>query len=153
MNVPLQNNISDGAPCTNNLSRFVLCFSCDTRPSAHLVRACRSYYPQRLNLLIHEGTFLNDSLGQMEAVKKRHSTTAEALDVARRIDAESCILTHFSQRYKHVSINDVCSTQDSYPFSWGVALDGMMIPLTKRALSGLFRLSQCVDAVMTCNSD
>jgi len=153
INIPSQNNSSDQVQCPNNLSRLMLCFSGDTRPSAQLVRACQSYLPQRLNVLIHEGTFLNDSCGQIDAVKKRHSTTAEALDVARRIHAESCILTHFSQRYRHVSINDVCSTQDSYPFSWGVAMDGMMVPLTKRALSSLFRLSQCVDAVMTCNSD
>ena len=153
MNFPSQNNISGGAQSTNALSKFILCFSGDTRPSARLVRACQSYSPQRLNLLIHEGTFLHDAPGQSDAIKKRHSTTAEALDIAKRIHVESCILTHFSQRYKHISVKDVCSTQESYPFSWGVALDGMMIPLTKRALSKLFRLSQCVDAVVTFKPD
>mmetsp|Transcript_628 Transcript_628/g.1233 ORF Transcript_628/g.1233 Transcript_628/m.1233 type:complete len:166 (-) Transcript_628:77-574(-) len=162
----------DGTKSTN-LSSFVLCFSGDTRPSVKLVQSCRSYSPPQLNtqagrqkqhhpqntppppppevsLLIHEATFLNDSQGKLDAVRKRHSTTAEALSVAQRINAEACILTHFSQRYKHISVTDICSSQNSYPFSWGIALDGLMLPLTKRALSeSLFRLSQCIDALMT----
>ena len=150
MNIPSKNREPGCAQ-----SSFVLCFSGDTRPSAQLVHACRSYYPSQWNppsptvsLLIHEATFINDSQGQRDAARKRHSTTAEALNIAQQIKAESCILTHFSQRYKHVSIKDASSNQNSYSFSWGVALDGMMIPLSKRALSSLFRLSQCVDAFM-----
>jgi ribonuclease BN (tRNA processing enzyme) len=98
--------------------------------------------------LIHEGTFLDDLRGRSDAVRKRHSTTAEALNVAHNANAEACILTHFSQRYRHMSIENVSSGQDSHPFSWGIAFDGMMVPFTERALSGLTRLSQCIDSLI-----
>ena len=131
-----------------NPSRFVLCFSGDTRPSPNLIQKCLSYSPLRVNLLIHEGTFLDDLRGRSDAVRKRHSTTAEALNVAHNANAEACILTHFSQRYRHMSIENVSSGQDSHPFSWGIAFDGMMVPFTERALSGLTRLSQCIDSLI-----
>ncbi len=131
-----------------NPSRFVLCFSGDTRPSPNLVHKCLSYSPSRVNLLIHESTFLDDLRGRSDAIRKRHSTTAEALNVAFNMNAEACILTHFSQRYRHISIADASSGQDSHPFSWGIAYDGMMVPLTERALSGLPRLSQCIDSLI-----
>lgn len=152
MNVPSKNRTSAGVQFID-LSRFLLCFSGDTRPSDKLVQVCRSYLPTQLNLLIHESTFVHDAAGRKDAAKKRHSTTEEALDVAQRTNSEACILTHFSQRYRHVSIKDIRSSQDSYPFSWGIAMDGMRIPLTKRALSGLFRLTQCIDTLMSSSSD
>jgi hypothetical protein len=52
------------------------------------------------DLLIHEATF-DDSLAA-DAVAKRHSTTHEAVDVARRMRARVTILTHLSQRYAKV---------------------------------------------------
>lgn len=67
-------------------------FSGDCRPSESLVRA-----GHRSALLIHEATFDDDM--QDDAISKRHSTTAEALDVAKRMQADHVILTHFSQRY------------------------------------------------------
>lgn len=48
-------------------------------------------------LLIHEATF--DDAMEPDAVAKRHSTVGQALEVARRMNAASVILTHFSQRY------------------------------------------------------
>lgn len=197
----------DGVPNSlKEGSNFVLCFSGDTRPSSQLVRRCRSYptsqnhnilgphhyrrppslsqpwpppsTPPQISLLIHESTFLNDSQGRADAIRKRHSTTAEALDVARQINAKACLLSHFSQRYRHVSIHDaiasplssssvdhhnesadpmsssaVIVTKNMHPFHWGIALDGMMIPLTHSGLSTLFHLSQCVDALMGLNSE
>ena len=131
-----------------NPSRFVLCFSGDTRPSPNLIQKCLSHSPLRVNLLIHEGTFLDDLRGRSDAVKKRHSTTAEALNVARNMNAEACILTHFSQRYRHMSIENVSSGLNVHPFSWGIAFDGMIVPLTERALSRLNRLSQCIDSLI-----
>lgn len=87
-----------------------------------------------MQLLIHEGTFLDDPHGRQDALRKRHSTVREALDVATSINAEACMLTHFSQRYSHVSANDVSpvDANNSYPGNWGVACDGMLLPLTKR---------------------
>ncbi|KAL7438020.1 hypothetical protein ACHAXM_005942 [Skeletonema potamos] len=138
--------------------RFVLCFSGDTRPSALLTKACVMYstsvqreQPFPISLLIHEATFLDDPHGREDALRKRHSTVREALDVATSIRAEGCLLTHFSQRYSHVSANDVRSGDgsNSYPGSWGVANDGMLIPLTKRGMAALIPLTKCIDAIFS----
>ena len=138
------------------LDRFVLCFSGDTRPSTKLTKACLMYSSsmqrkQPFSLLIHEATFLDDPHGREEALRKRHSTVREALDVATSIKAEGCLLTHFSQRYSHVSADDVCSGDgnNSYSGSWGVACDGMLIPLTKRGMASLFPLTKCIDAILS----
>ena len=37
-----------------------------------------------------------------EAVLKRHSTVGEAIRIARKMNAKSMILTHFSQRYPKI---------------------------------------------------
>lgn len=52
-------------------------------------------------VLIHEATFSNDMAGS--AIAKRHSTAAEALEVAHRMNARSVLLTHFSQRYQKIA--------------------------------------------------
>jgi ribonuclease Z len=56
------------------------------------------------DVLIHEATF-DDSLAA-DALAKRHSTTHEAVDVARRMRARVTILTHLSQRYAKVPVFD-----------------------------------------------
>jgi len=130
-------------------NRFVLCFSGDTRPSAMLTKAClRSPFP--ISLLIHEATFIDDSQGREDALRKRHSTVKEAFDVATDIKAEACMLTHFSQRYCHVSARDASANEsNSYTGSWGIACDGMLIPLTKRGMNSLFPLTKCIDAILS----
>jgi len=136
---------------STDTSRFTLCFSGDTRPSIQFAKKCQSFLsPYPINLLLHEGTFLHDNQGQAEAARKRHSTTTEALDIANHMNAQCCILTHFSQRYKHMSVQDVVKDIDSssYPFCWGIAIDGMMIPLTKHALLNVNTLSKCVDKLI-----
>jgi len=181
LNVPSENERSGGGTRSDERpSSFVLCFSGDTRPSDNLIRGCLSRPPDgtdprarrqnrhcrrqgdapppppppRVSLLIHEATFLDDPRGRTDAVKKRHSTVAEALRVAKRVGAGACLLTHFSQRYRRVSVEDVVGRppddgRNPHPFGWGVASDGMMLPLTRRALSKLFGLSRCVDALTT----
>lgn len=67
-------------------------YSGDCRPSASLVKA-----GMQADLLIHEATFDDDRCG--DAIKKRHSTSSEALDIAARMQARLTVLTHFSQRY------------------------------------------------------
>lgn len=135
---------------------FSLCFSGDTRPSSMLTKAClmnpsSMQRPRHsaISLLIHEATFLDDPHGRDEALRKKHSTVREALDVAKSMKAEACILTHFSQRYSHVSADDVSPADitSSYPGNWGVACDGMMIPLTKRGMASLLPLTRCIDAI------
>lgn len=72
-----------------------LVYSGDTRPCPALVRAGAG-----ATLLIHEATFEPELVHQ--AVSKRHSTSAEALQAAKDMKAYSTILTHFSQRYPRV---------------------------------------------------
>ncbi|KAI9166589.1 putative nucleolar complex protein 14 [Paramyrothecium foliicola] len=69
-----------------------IAYSGDCRPSSDFARACEGAH-----LLIHECTFDNDM--QKHAKAKKHSTMAEALDVARQMKARRTLLTHFSQRY------------------------------------------------------
>ena len=133
-----------------SLERLTVCFSGDTRPSDNLVGHCRRC-TGRVSLLIHEATFLHDDHGKSEAKKKNHSTTIEALDIARRVDAEACLLTHFSQRYQHVNYTDV-SGDTSYAFPWGLAMDGLMLPLNDRSLSSLGDLSKCIDRIIQPSS-
>jgi ribonuclease BN (tRNA processing enzyme) len=142
--------------------------------------------PPHVSLLLHEATFLSDVNGQLSAAKKKHSTTAEALgkahkrnpflhdilqlktvytfsDIAERIEAEACLLTHFSQRYSHVSLQDafnigaefndninstVSKGKNCRSFSWGVGVDGLLIPLKTCAISLLYQLCQCIDRLV-----
>ena len=67
-------------------------YSGDCRPSLPLVAAGIG-----CDLLIHEATF-DSSMGE-DAVRKRHCTTTEALQIAEHMRARHTILTHFSQRY------------------------------------------------------
>ena len=78
---------------TNNNSKYYkFVYSGDCRPCQALVTA-----GYNCDLLIHEATF-NDACYD-HAVTKRHSTTSEALSVAKCMKAKHVILTHFSQRY------------------------------------------------------
>lgn len=70
-------------------------FSGDTRPCHKL-----SEFGKGAKLLIHEGTFEDDL--QEEALAKKHCTVSEALGVAKEMEAEHVVLTHFSQRYPKV---------------------------------------------------
>ena len=47
--------------------------------------------------MVHEATFA-DTL-EKDAEAKKHSTTAEAIQVSRAMNARVLLLTHFSQRY------------------------------------------------------
>ncbi|CAM9779732.1 unnamed protein product, partial [Sphacelaria rigidula] len=71
-----------------------LVYSGDCRPCDELVREGKG-----AAVLIHEATF--DESKAQEARSRMHCTSQEALDVARRMEAERVVLTHFSQRYSH----------------------------------------------------
>ena len=79
-------------PSTIEVETFKLVYSGDTRPCDALIEMGAD-----ATILIHEATFEEDL--QSEAIKKRHSTVAEALTVAKKMNAFRVILTHFSQRY------------------------------------------------------
>ncbi|GAA6021489.1 hypothetical protein JCM11491_006513 [Sporobolomyces phaffii] len=67
-------------------------FSGDTMPCDALVEHGRG-----ASLLIHEAT-IEDELPEV-ALAKGHSTSAQAIDIATRMQARHLLLTHFSARY------------------------------------------------------
>jgi len=71
---------------------FKIAYSGDTRPNERFAVAARGS-----DLLIHEATF-DDSL-QERAGENRHSTAAQAAEIAVKADAKRLILTHISSRY------------------------------------------------------
>ncbi|KAF1811714.1 hypothetical protein P152DRAFT_398582 [Eremomyces bilateralis CBS 781.70] len=77
-----------------------IAYSGDCRPSLEFARIGRG-----ATVCIHEATF-GDELGG-EAKAKLHSTSGEAVAVAREMRARACLLTHFSQRYAKVVPIDV----------------------------------------------
>ncbi|KAF7592287.1 hypothetical protein BBP40_000418 [Aspergillus hancockii] len=75
---------------------FKVSFSGDCRPSQSFAAIGHGS-----TVLIHEATF-QDNMG-VSAIAKKHSTTSEALEVGRRMEARAILLTHFSQRYQKVA--------------------------------------------------
>ncbi|EKD20210.1 tRNA processing endoribonuclease [Drepanopeziza brunnea f. sp. 'multigermtubi' MB_m1] len=78
---------------------FKVAYSGDCRPSDKFVDIGRD-----ATLLIHEATF--DDILLNDAIAKKHSTTSEALDVGRKMNARRILLTHFSQRYQKIPVMD-----------------------------------------------
>lgn len=76
------------------------------------------------DLLIHEAT-MEDGLAE-DAVKKRHSTTSQAIEVGRSMRAKFTLLTHFSQRYAKIPL-----LKEALPTDVGIAFDNMRIQLSK----------------------
>ena len=76
-------------------ARAKLAFSGDTVRCPALVEAAKGAH-----LLVHEATFEDGLEG--EAAAKRHSTTGDAVAVARDAGARVLLLTHFSQRYPKI---------------------------------------------------
>ena len=113
---------------------FKLVYSGDTEPCDSLVRLGKG-----ANVLIHEATFEPDMV--QDARSKRHSTSAEAIEVACRMGARNTILTHFSQRYPKFPTGIYESGFESS--SVGIAVDGMMIPL--RCLDELPKLTRVME--------
>lgn len=74
-------------------------YSGDTRPCASLTAASKN-----ATVLIHEATFEDDL--HEDAVRKRHSTTSEAIQCGTDAGVYRTILTHFSQRYPKAPVFD-----------------------------------------------
>ncbi|CAG8895237.1 unnamed protein product [Penicillium egyptiacum] len=75
---------------------FKVSYSGDCRPSDKFAAI-----GQGSTVLIHEATFQSDMVGSARV--KRHSTSSEAIEVGRRMQARAVLLTHFSQRYQKVA--------------------------------------------------
>jgi ribonuclease Z len=119
---------------------FTFCYSGDTRPSSNIVRGCRDFSKacgRNVSLLLHEATFDADEKGKGEAIRKRHSTVEEAMMIARQIDLDSVLMTHFSQRYpKFPPGYDAEAARSEFRrgasnagLEVASAYDGMLIPL------------------------
>ncbi|KYQ89103.1 hypothetical protein DLAC_10335 [Tieghemostelium lacteum] len=93
---------------------FRLTYSGDTRPCQELAKE-----GMNSNLLIHEATFEDDKLPDAKA--KRHSTTGEALQIGRDMNAQFVYLTHFSSRYPRLPTTTTEQT------NFGVAFDLLAI--------------------------
>ncbi|KAG0153867.1 hypothetical protein PDIDSM_1246 [Penicillium digitatum] len=78
---------------------FKVSYSGDCRPSDKF-----AIIGQGSTVLIHEATFQHDMVGSARA--KRHSTSSEAIEVGRRMQARAVLLTHFSQRYQKIAFVD-----------------------------------------------
>ncbi|KAI8998136.1 beta-lactamase-like protein [Gaertneriomyces semiglobifer] len=96
-------------------------FSGDCRPSQDLILAGKN-----ATLVIHEAT-LEDNKSE-EAVQKRHCTINEAVNVARGMNAQCLLLTHFSQRYPKLPIISEGMLVDG-KMKIGIAYDLMRISL------------------------
>ncbi|KAI8388141.1 beta-lactamase-like protein [Radiomyces spectabilis] len=119
-------------------SGWKLVYSGDTRPCDSLVEAGRD-----ATLLIHEAT-LEDSM-KAEAIAKRHSTTSEAIDVGKRMNARYTLLNHFSQRYPKVPAlsddqNNVC-----------ISFDLMALPI--KQLERLKKFTETIRFMLRDNED
>jgi len=100
LTVPVVHMSRSYGVCLTHCSGHKIVYSGDTRPCAELVTAGTD-----ATLLIHEATF-EDNL-QSEAEIKKHSTTGEALEISKKMNARFTLLTHFSQRYPKITTDQV----------------------------------------------
>lgn len=73
-----------------------LVYSGDTLPCQNLIN-----YATNCRVLIHEATF-QEGL-EVDALIKKHTTTTQAVEIAKLSNAWRTVLTHFSPRYQKVA--------------------------------------------------
>lgn len=99
---------------------FKVSYSGDTRPN---IEHFSKDIGKNSDLLIHEATLDNELIE--DAIKKKHCTINEAIEVSNKMNAQKLILTHFSQRYpKAPQVNDnikILAKEYCYAF------DGMIV--------------------------
>jgi ribonuclease Z len=101
--------------CLTQQDGSKITYSGDTMPSENLVEL-----GMNSSLLIHEAT-MEDELAA-EAVVKMHSTTSQAIEVGRRMNAKYTLLTHFSQRYAKLP-----RFNENFSDNVGIAFDNMLV--------------------------
>jgi len=106
-------------------------YSGDTMPCDDLIDA-----GSNATLLVHEATMGDDE--EEMALKKRHSTVGQAIDVARRMQAKNVLLTHFSSRYPKAI--QIVSSQTSPAV--GVAFDHVSVGINE-----MWKLNRCLPAI------
>ena len=83
-----------------------LAYSGDCRPSKNFAEVAYN-----ADVLIHEATFADGM--EADALVKRHCTAGEALQVAKNMNAKTTILTHFSQRYPKIPLDQTKDTENN----------------------------------------
>ncbi|XP_063824752.1 ribonuclease Z, mitochondrial isoform X1 [Ostrinia nubilalis] len=96
-------------------------YSGDTIPCEDLVKI-----GENSHLLIHEAT-MEDELVE-EARTKMHSTTSQAIEMGKQMNARYTVLTHFSQRYARLPRLNAHILNDNR--SVGIAFDNMQITMS-----------------------
>jgi len=99
-------------------------YSGDTRPSADLAR-----FFWGVDLLIFDSTFASKDADK--AVERKHSTSSEAAEVAKKAQVKRLALTHFSARYRNVS-RLVKEAKRVFPETFA-ARDGMFVEIPVKA--------------------
>ncbi|KAH8815748.1 tRNA processing endoribonuclease-like protein Trz1 [Xylogone sp. PMI_703] len=108
---------------------FKVAYSGDCRPSKTFARMGLG-----ATLMIHEATFDDELSG--DAIAKKHSTTSEALDVGKQMEARRILLTHFSQRYQKIPVMEKDGDKDQAAI---VAFDYMRVKVKDMAKLESFR--------------
>ncbi|CDO91769.1 unnamed protein product [Kluyveromyces dobzhanskii CBS 2104] len=103
---------------------FKVSYSGDTRPNFNLFARGIG---KNSDLLIHEATLENEL--KAEAIKKRHSTINEAINVSNAMNASKLLLTHFSQRYPKVPNTNQSITLNAKEVCF--AFDGMIVSFSE----------------------
>lgn len=96
-------------------------YSGDTKPCENMIKASKN-----ADLLIHDGTFLEEEEG------KAHADVTQAATIAKKANVEQLIITHLSRRYNtKKDIDDIRkAAQEVFPET-RIAYDGMKIKLKK----------------------
>ncbi|CEP60731.1 tRNase Z LALA0_S01e17678g [Lachancea lanzarotensis] len=105
---------------SNSSSVFKVSYSGDTRPN---IEKFAKSIGRNSDLLIHEATLENEL--HQDAVKKRHCTINEAIQVSNEMHAQKLILTHFSQRYPKLPQVDNNMKIEAKEYCF--AFDGMIV--------------------------
>ncbi|RDW84564.1 tRNA processing endoribonuclease Trz1-like protein [Coleophoma cylindrospora] len=108
---------------------FSVAYSGDCRPSKSFEELGYG-----ATLLIHEATFDDELKG--DAMAKKHSTTSEALQVGKNMNARRIMLTHFSQRYQKIPVMNTDGDKDQIAI---VAFDYMRVKLADFAKIEAYR--------------
>ncbi len=73
-------------------------YSGDTAPCKGLESLARN-----ADLLIHDGTFMEDEISEKkEYLKRRHTSVTEAARIAKEAGVKRLVITHFSRRYRNI---------------------------------------------------
>ena len=90
------NPVKEGIVGPKRIGRKIT-YSGDTAPSENLIELGRNS-----DILIHEATFSKEL--KQNAIDKKHSTSIDAANIAKKMNAGQLILTHISSRYQEDAI-------------------------------------------------